>query len=107
MLYTTIENGVITTERRIPIQLIEAAFNLCLFLYLLYLLSKKCWRKEHILYKYLLIYSVGRFFLEFGRGDTVRGLLCGISFSQVISVMIGAFIMRMFMKNKEDIKWER
>lgn len=107
VLYTTIENGVITTEQRIPIQLIEVAFNLCLFLYLLYLLCKKSWRKEHILYKYLLIYSVGRFFLEFGRGDTVRGLICGVSFSQVISVMIWIFIIRMFIKNKEDVKWEQ
>lgn len=107
VLYTTIENGVVTTEQRIPIQLIEAAFNLCLFLYLLYLLSKQSWRKEHILYKYLLIYSVGRFLLEFGRGDTVRGLICGVSFSQVISVMIWLFVIRMVIKNKEDVKWEQ
>lgn len=107
VIYTTIENGSVTTEQRIPIQLIEAAFNLCLFLYLLSLLCKKNWKQEHILYKYLLLYSVGRFLLEFGRGDTVRGIICGVSFSQVISSMIGVFVIWKLIKSKEDIKWEQ
>ncbi len=101
VIYTTIENGVIITKQRLPIQLIESAFNFCLFLYLFYLLCTKDWRKEHILLKYLLLYSIGRFILEFERGDTVRGLICGVSFSQVISVVIWIFIIRVFIKNKK------
>jgi len=40
------------------------------------------------LYVYLVIYSVGRFFLEFLRGDVNRGMWLFLSTSQLISILI-------------------
>ena len=37
---------------------------------------------------YLCVYSVGRFFLEFLRGDAYRGFLFGFSTSQIISMLL-------------------
>ena len=74
-------NGV----SRFPIQLVEAAFNLALFV-LLWTLQKKGKFQGKRLVLYLLCYSVGRFVFEFGRGDTYRGIWFGLSTSQYISV---------------------
>lgn len=97
---TTIFNEAITAYR-IPIQLIEAAFNFCLFLYLLYLFCGENWKSKNILRKYLVLYSIGRFVIEFFRGDQIRGVIHGISFSQMISVLIWLyFLMTIRYKHK-------
>ena len=57
---TTVFNEAITAYR-IPTQLIEAAFNFCLFLYLLHLFRDEYWESKKILRRYLLLYSIGRF----------------------------------------------
>lgn len=92
ILYTTSVLGQVETAERIPIQLIEAAFNLALFLYLFQAAHREDWRERHLSRSYLLLYSVGRFLLEFFRGDLERGVLYGISFSQAISVLIWIFL---------------
>lgn len=74
-------NGV----RRFPVQLLEAAFNLLLFLVLWQLLRR---RKTGLLRWYLFCYSIGRFLLEFLRGDAYRGQAFGLSTSQIISLVI-------------------
>lgn len=76
-------NGV----TRFPIQLIEAAGNLILFFILSYLL-KKDRLKGKLFCLYLLCYAPMRFLLEFGRGDTLRGIWLGLSTSQWISIFI-------------------
>lgn len=76
-------NGV----RRFPIQLVEAAFNLMLFLLIYHLLKKQKYKGKLILL-YLLIYSIIRFILEFFRGDIIRGHLWIFSTSQWISILI-------------------
>ena len=76
-------NGV----RRFPVQLVEAGFNLLLFVALAWLL-KKGLCKGKLFYLYLLSYSVGRFVLEFWRGDAYRGILFGVSTSQLISILL-------------------
>jgi phosphatidylglycerol:prolipoprotein diacylglycerol transferase len=76
-------NGV----NRFPVQLLEAVFNVCLFIFLDYL-RRRNFFKNRLLYLYLLIYSVGRFFIEFIRGDDYRGKLLFLSTSQIISIMI-------------------
>lgn len=86
--YTITIHGVENTCARIPVQLMESVFNFFLFLYLLGLIKHRDWRKQHVLIRYLLIYSVGRFFLEYFRGDDVRGLILNVSFSQMISILI-------------------
>ena len=79
-------NGV----TRFPVQLVEAGFNLVLFIVFYRLLkSGKCRGRLFILY--LLSYSVIRFSLEFLRGDAVRGFVFGLSTSQFISAIIFVF----------------
>ena len=86
--YITTINGCIDENIRFPIQLIEALFEFLLFLYLLKLLNSDQWQNKKILVKYLIFYSVARFIFEYLRGDIRRGLICGVSFSQCISVLI-------------------
>ncbi len=86
--YITIINEKIDENIRFPIQLIEALFEFVVFLYLLTLLNSVQWRKKRLLQRYLILYSSARFMFEFLRGDIRRGIICGISFSQCISVII-------------------
>ena len=72
---------------RFPVQLLEAVFNLGLFI-LLHFFLKKGKFKDRLLYLYLLCYSFTRFFLEFLRGDEHRGLFFGVSTSQIISIFV-------------------
>ena len=76
-------NGV----RRFPVQLLEALFCLLLFLALFALLRRGLCRGR-LLAVYLCVYSVGRFFLEFLRGDAYRGFLFGFSTSQITSMLL-------------------
>ncbi|MDR2514472.1 MAG: prolipoprotein diacylglyceryl transferase [Christensenellaceae bacterium] len=68
-----------------PVQLIEAAFDLGLFL-TLWLFSKKPRKLGSALAIYLIAYPSLRFALEFLRGDAARGLVFGLSISQWISI---------------------
>ena len=93
-----IANGII----RLPIQLIEALFNLTLFL-LLHTLRNKKIIKGRSFYCYLLIYSTGRFIIEFYRDDVYRGIYFHLSTSQIISIIlfVMAFIAaKKFAKNQ-------
>ena len=90
--YTTKVFGEAVTTYRIPIQLIEAGFNIMLFLYLLHLIKGDNWKSNSILKRYLFLYSVGRFIIEFFRGDLIRGVICGISFSQIICILIWTYL---------------
>lgn len=78
-------NGV----RRFPVQLLEAGFELVLFTVLWRLLKAKR-LKGRLFLVYLLIYPIGRFILEFFRGDAYRGFIFGLSTSQFISVLLFA-----------------
>lgn len=77
-------------ESRLPVQLIEAVFNLLLFAGLLWVLLKARRRGRHggLLQIYLFSYAVFRFFIEFFRGDAVRGGFGMLSFSQAVSLLI-------------------
>lgn len=72
---------------RIPVQLYEAAFEFALFALLFTLLFKGA-LKGKLLGLYLFTYPVGRFILEFMRGDDYRGFLFGLSTSQLISIAL-------------------
>lgn len=74
---------------RVPVQLFEAGLEFALF-GLLSLMLEKGWLKNRLLAVYLLIYPVGRFALEFLRGDDYRGFLFGLSTSQLISIGVFA-----------------
>jgi phosphatidylglycerol:prolipoprotein diacylglycerol transferase len=87
---------------RFPVQLLEASFNIVLFILLNYLLKRNK-LKDKLLYLYLFLYSVARFFLEFLRGDEYRGRWFTVSTSQIISILIVLLlIIRLIRK-----KWTR
>lgn len=71
---------------RVPIQFIEAFFEFIIFI-LIFSFQKK-FEKIDWIRNYLIIYAIFRFIIEFYRGDTIRGLVCGISTSQIISIII-------------------
>jgi len=89
---------------RFPIQLVEASYNLILFI-ILTVFNKKGKFKGKILYLYLILYPVGRFIFEFFRGDEYRGFIFGLSTSQFISILLLIFSVSMLIieqtKNKK------
>lgn len=104
--YTMMHDGIESCAYRIPVQLIEAGLNICIFVYLFSLVKRDDWDENNILVRYLVLYSCGRFLLEFIRGDTVRGVIYGVSFSQVISVLILAGILLSYIKKRNNISKE-
>lgn len=102
--YSIMKDEIVNTTNRIPVQLIEAVFDVGIFIYLYALIRKEDWKNKHLLLQYIALYSCGRFLLEFIRGDTVRGVICGVSFSQVISVIVWLTILIVILKNKGKAK---
>lgn len=80
-------NGV----SRFPVQLVEAGFEFLLFGLLLWMTGKGL-QKNNRIFWYLGLYAVGRFLLEFLRGDVIRGFVGGLSTSQWISLALLAGI---------------
>jgi phosphatidylglycerol:prolipoprotein diacylglycerol transferase len=70
-----------------PVQLLEAAINLIICMVLV-LYTRKHNTKWKVFSLYLIMYSVGRYFLEYLRYDAIRGKLIGISTSQWISISL-------------------
>ena len=89
--------GVIQFER-IPTQLIEASFEIILFI-VIFILQKKYENKD-FLKIYMITYAVFRFLIEFLRGDDVRGFFFGFSTSQIISLGIIVWYVVLSMKKK-------
>ncbi|MGI6498316.1 MAG: prolipoprotein diacylglyceryl transferase [Oscillospiraceae bacterium] len=83
-----------------PIQLVEAGGNFLIFLVLLWL-SRRSPPQAPLLPVYLALYGLLRFFLEFWRGDSLRGFLF-LSTSQWISLLLlfglGVWFWRVFKK---------
>lgn len=88
--------------RRIPVSLIEAAFELSMFVLFFYqyrkaekggTLKKQMHFKISFLEQYLILYAIFRLIIEIWRGDEIRGVFWGISFSQMISGGILAVIL--------------
>lgn len=69
-----------------PVQLVEAVIEFILGICLL-VFSKKL-NKYSSLLIYLLAYSLVRFLLEFLRYDKARGIIAGISTSQILSLLL-------------------
>lgn len=95
---TTSHFGVIFPEhslapsgvRLIPTQLISSGLDFLLFIALV-LFAKKKKRDGQVAALYLILYSAGRFVLEFFRGDLVRGHVGALTTSQFISIFILLF----------------
>lgn len=89
----TFTNSIVESANgvpRVPIQLFESGFELLLSGLLWLLLLKAPKTRGKLLALYLLIYSAGRFILEFWRGDEYRGFIFGLSTSQFISILLFA-----------------
>jgi len=71
----------------LPVQLIESAMNLVIFA-VVWWFTKKERRAVHVVSLYGLMYAVGRFVLEFLRGDAARGSVFFLSTSQFISLLV-------------------
>lgn len=98
-------NGV----NRFPVQLLEALLNFILF-YIIRLTYKKSLSEEKLqgklIFIYLSLYSVIRFFDEFLRGDEIRGFVFGMSTSQFISIVMffvsSIFLLLDFQRRKSN-----
>lgn len=88
-------------EKRLPVQLIEAGFEFALFVILFRLYLHRRQNKEmHLISFYLVLYSIFRFLIEFFRGDNVRGVIAGLSFSQIISMIVLTYISTVFIRKR-------
>lgn len=74
----------------VPTQLISSLGNFCFFA-ILYLIGKKNEKRGFTTACYMLLYSIGRFIIEFYRGDSIRGFIGTLSTSQFISIFIFIF----------------
>jgi len=91
---------------RFPVQLLEALFNLILF-FILHKLSIREKLKNKLIFVYLIAYAIGRFFIEFLRGDAYRGFFMFLSTSQIISILIILFSsIILVITSKKEVKKE-
>lgn len=85
-----------------PVQLYEAAFNLAVFA-LLAVLYRRRRRNGVVAVAYLMVYAVGRFLLEFLRGD-YRIVWRGVSLAQWVSLglfLCGAVLYRVLRRQSD------
>ncbi|MCL2067269.1 MAG: prolipoprotein diacylglyceryl transferase [Treponema sp.] len=102
VLYTNRISNEIITKSRISIQLFEAGINIVIFIFLLKLLNMGKF-KEHLMKVYLSTYAILRIILELFRGDSVRGVWHGVSFSHVVSIFILMICFILFFTSKEKV----
>ncbi len=88
-----------------PVQLVEAACLILLFLVLLIVYFKAYNRNSACICTYAFSYAVIRFTLEFFRGDVERGGVGPVSTSQIISIAIFIIsIVSLIISNKRKYK---
>jgi len=80
-----------------PTQLYEALFIMTVMFFLLYWRSKKSFPGQ-LFFFYLLSYAVGRFFIEYLRGDLSRGYIIEsyLSNSQLIAFLIFSSVLILY-----------
>lgn len=74
----------------VPTQLISSGLDFLHFFILIFL-AKRVKADGQVAGFYLIFYSIGRFILEFYRGDLVRGSVGSLSTSQFISIFLLVF----------------
>jgi phosphatidylglycerol:prolipoprotein diacylglycerol transferase len=97
-------NGV----KLIPTQLLSSAGDFLIAAALLFY-ARKDRKKGQVGGLYLILYSVGRFLIEFFRGDIIRGFIGPLSTSQFVSIFslvlgILLFCTTIFGREKSDTK---
>jgi phosphatidylglycerol:prolipoprotein diacylglycerol transferase len=87
-------NEIVGTPLNIPLhptQLYEMVLELCNCLFLVWLIRRKKFEGE-IIGTYMIIYGIGRYFIEFFRGDPGRGEFLGfMSGTQAIAIGLVIF----------------
>lgn len=83
---------------KLPVQLIESLFEFIMFIILLIFINRN--NMIDGVTEYLIAYGVFRFMIEFFRGDSIRGIFCGLSTSQWISAIIVIEIVYSIFKSK-------
>ncbi len=90
----------------LPTQLMSSAFDFLHFALLLWL-SGKLKQDGQVGAMYLIIYSLGRFVIEFYRGDLIRGTVGALTTSQFISLFVAAAgVILMLVCQKRNSKFE-
>jgi phosphatidylglycerol:prolipoprotein diacylglycerol transferase len=79
--------GAAETPPLVPVQLVEAGFELTMALLLMALVGRR-WRRGHVMAAYFILYGVFRFFLENLRSDPYRGAFLFFSTSQWIAILM-------------------
>ncbi|MBP3891548.1 MAG: prolipoprotein diacylglyceryl transferase [Solobacterium sp.] len=89
--------------RLIPTQLLSAFGDFVLFIVLFNLYNDKKTRK-YVIAAYMILYSIGRFLIEFLRGDRERGFIGMLSTSQFLCIftLLGGLIL-MFQARKKEV----
>lgn len=90
----------------IPTQIFSSVFDFAHFA-LLYVITRRSKVSGFTSALYLIIYGVGRFIIEFFRGDMIRGSVGDLSTSQFISIFIVAFGVLLMMKKLRDKKHQQ
>ncbi|HHU73225.1 MAG TPA: prolipoprotein diacylglyceryl transferase [Clostridiales bacterium] len=84
-----------------PTQLSESILNFIVFI-ILFIYAKKRKGSKNTLALYLVLYSIMRFFMEFVRGDLIRGIYFGLSTSQWISILLLGFALWLFFQKPKN-----
>lgn len=88
LYYPNSITGLPPEQGYFPVQPLESLVNVVICLVLLYF-SKRVKRVMDLMYLYLSMYAVSRFFLEMLRGDDIRGIWSGgLSTSQIVSIVL-------------------
>ena len=87
LYYPNSLSGLPQTQGYFPVQPLESVINLGICLILLRV-ERKSRKTLDLLFIYLLLYSITRFFLEMLRGDGIRGMWNSLSTSQWVSLAI-------------------
>jgi len=85
----------------IPTEPVSAVYDVLMGLFLIWF-AKENKKDGRVFGLYLCIYSVGRFIIEFFRGDQIRGFIGALSTSQFISIF--TFLLGIFLFNLDKFK---
>ncbi len=88
----------------VPTQLIMSAGDFLLFFFLLWYLEKKQKNDGETAALYLILYSAGRFVVEFWRGDLIRGAVGPLSTSQFIGLFTLAVGLAMLAVRRKSVR---
>jgi phosphatidylglycerol:prolipoprotein diacylglycerol transferase len=85
-----------------PTQLMSSAYDFLLCLLLVYYDDHKKKRTGEPTALYLILYSAGRFLIEFWRGDVERGSVGVLSTSQFIAIFVAIIGIVIFLKRRKS-----